>query len=118
MILRCTVTPQVLWKREALRVIEDGERHRSRGAWRLATPPALQPGASPLHARHELLDAIIPLARLYIQGGLCPRRRGYSDVPAPALEDEGQIGLGRELQSEPAGAKVGERLLQRFARRP
>src|SRR5438132_11013561 len=99
MILRCTVTSQVLWKCEALRVIEDGERRRSRGAWWLATPPALPPRAPPLHSRHELLDAIIPLARLDVQRGRCPGLCGHRNVPAPTLKDEGEIGLGRELQS-------------------
>src|SRR2546423_14926502 len=87
MILRCTVTSQVLWKCEALRVIEDGERRRSRGAWWRATPPALPPRAPPLHSRHELLDAIIPLARLDIQRGRCPRLCSHGNVPAPTLKE-------------------------------
>ena len=53
----------------------------------------------PLDPRHKLLDAIIPLARLYLQRGLCPRLGGHGNVPAPTLQDEGEIGLGGELQS-------------------
>ena len=93
------VASHVLWKRAGLRVIEDGGRHWSRGAWLLATPPALPPGAPPLDPRHELLDAIVPLARLYFQCGQCPRLRGHGNVPTSTLKDEGEIGLGRELQS-------------------
>ena len=33
MIVRCTVTSQVVWHHEGLRLVEDGDRCRSRGAW-------------------------------------------------------------------------------------
>ena len=49
--------------------------------------------------RHKLLDAIIPLAGLYFQRGLGSRFRGHGDVTAPALQDDAEIGLRRELQS-------------------
>jgi hypothetical protein len=40
-----------------------------------------------------------PLARLYVQGGLGSGLRGHGNMPAPTLKDEGEIGLGHELQS-------------------
>jgi hypothetical protein len=82
-----------------LRLIEDGERRWPRWACWLAPPPALPPRASSLDPRHKLLDAIIPLARLYIQRGRCSRFRGYSNVPTPALKDDAEVGLGHKLQS-------------------
>src|SRR6266568_7381073 len=103
--------------REGLRVIENGERSRSGRAWPLAGPPALPPGATPVHPRHELLDGIVPLAGLQFQCRLCARLRGHGDVPSTALEDQAEIGLGRDLQPYPAWSKVGESLLERLARR-
>ena len=81
----------------SLRFVEDGERRRSGRAWLLTPPPALPPGAPSLHPRHKLLDAVIPLARLYIQRGRCPRLCGHGNVSTPTLKDEGEVGLGREL---------------------
>ena len=80
-------------------MIEDRERRRSGSAWLLAPPPALPPRAMPLDPCHKLLDAIIPLARLYLQRGRCPRFRGHGNVSASPLKDEREIGLGRELQA-------------------
>src|SRR5438132_4396375 len=99
MILRSIMASRVLPACAGLLVINDGERCRSRGIGLLAPPPAPPPGAPPLDARHKLPDAIIPLARLYFQRGLCPRLCGHGNVPASTLQDKGEIGLGRELQS-------------------
>ena len=59
------LTPTSPWPpHDGLRVIEDGERRRSGGARLRAPPPALPPGPPALDPRHELLDGIVPLARL------------------------------------------------------
>jgi hypothetical protein len=63
-------------------------------------PPALPPGAPPLHPRQKLLDAIIPFACLYFSCGLCPRFCGHGNVAASALQDEGEIRLRREAISQ------------------
>src|SRR5712691_2266501 len=85
--------------------------------WPLALPPPPPPGWAAVHARHALLDGGVPLARLQLQGRCRPRLRRDGDVPAPALEDQAEIGLGDDLQPAASWPKCRYGLLKRLTRR-